>query len=47
MYLRYKSFEMFIEREKLPFRFEFVIHPLEDGFLVLFGGKWRLTLSKN
>lgn len=46
MYLRYKSFDLLLERELFPFRFEFIIHPTEDGFVILFGGKWRLTLSK-
>lgn len=46
MYLRFKRFDMFLEKELFPFRLEFIIHPTDDGFVVLMGGKWRLTLSK-
>lgn len=46
MYIRFKRFDLFLEKEIFPFRLEFIVHPTEDGYVVLFGGKWRLTVSK-
>ena len=46
MFIRYKSFEVYLEREALPFRFELTRYPTEDGFILLVGGKWRLVFSR-
>lgn len=46
MYLRYKSFDLFLERDLFPHGFMFLRYPVDGGFVYLLGGKWRLTTSR-